>query len=456
MEDPQATTIGTDVAILQWKARHDPAMWRLLKRAAVAASHATSSEPRQDAVVEQLAEDIIHRATHDLSVYSLLQQAARAAAKSSNAANTTTHDPPPPHSYPPIRDDSPHDTLPDAPVMHGGTDMEKVLAEALGLTDMKDQTLAELEAECGGEDGFERHLSNVYAGMNLDGASVLSSDTEGPMPIIPIVSSPERRRAAALRSVAPPPEGGVNEAHEAHIHPNNASSLEEVTALTQARMSSEDFAAKLKTVLDRYRQRVAQKAMMQEQPRVVQPPPPPAPTVLPAPVTHFTTTGSRMELLKAAFEGGALDAPAFAEAVSALNRPGGEAQRVIPAPPLPEREVLPQRVPSPAGDVLAVPFQKDSKLLSPMPQASQASQASQGGARQTPGPAVPGPVVPVIPVPVGVGVAGAKPRMVSPMRPAAAVLALGRVSPVMPPIPLPLPTAGPVVVSQLSPRYKVF
>eukprot|EP01064_Diplonema_japonicum_P035761 TRINITY_DN7846_c0_g1_i1.p1 TRINITY_DN7846_c0_g1~~TRINITY_DN7846_c0_g1_i1.p1 ORF type:complete len:400 (+),score=56.81 TRINITY_DN7846_c0_g1_i1:63-1262(+) len=312
--NPMEKSVGflQEVGVLQWKARNEPAMWNLLRRAAAAAAQATSISHNNEAMINQLAEDIIKRADTDMTVFKLLQHAASAARGEVSESSIAGEEHPPSVSELPA----------PQPAAQTG-DMEKAFAEALGIIDHKS-------------------ASSLLAVPHPDTVSIVSCDTDGPMPIIPIRTEAPRKTPVSISQAEPSP-------------------LAEVSALSEVPTTSEAFAERLKTVLDRYRAGMAGRKQ-----------------------DAISDQNDKLELLKAAFDAGALTPAAFADAVSSLTRP------VPPANPIP----VPITTPLPL---------EPKPLLSPMPV----------------------PVVPAVPVPVpveGRGRSGAAVnpnprRMMSPMRP---------------------------------------
>ena len=484
-----------EVAVLQWKARHDPGMWTLLRRAAVAAAQATSADPQCDEVITTLAEDIIRRADADPSVFKLLQQAAQASRPAqvpqehrSTAASAISRD-----ESPPAADFIAHNSLMNA------NDMDLVLTEALGQSQATMQQLA------------VHHHAGV---MERDTLSIASGSTEGPMPIIPIVNTDAPRPPSSSVALAPHADG-PSPGHP--VAPAACNPLAEMQVLSRTPMSGEDFALRLKHVLDRYRQSqglaeqarqpaaaaaAAVAASAVPPPPSAQPPQPPLmqelpvaqaapPTPIPAELAPLTATPSaasapgaphavlppqpqqqppppqqqppqeqpqnpveparvtpalgdgvpppaaaaqqaasadeRLNLLKAAFNGGALSAKAFADAVGLLNRDlcaaaavaaGGAPQqppqpRALPPPPPPAAAAtvaapaaVPQMQPSSAAAAAGAAVAKESRNVSPLPQHT----FDEGAPLLPPAPA---PSV-VVPTEKGVGAGAGVPQALRP------------------------------------------
>eukprot|EP01060_Flectonema_neradi_P000739 TRINITY_DN10460_c0_g1_i1.p1 TRINITY_DN10460_c0_g1~~TRINITY_DN10460_c0_g1_i1.p1 ORF type:complete len:568 (+),score=117.42 TRINITY_DN10460_c0_g1_i1:25-1728(+) len=347
--------LHTEASALQWRARHDPAMWSLLKRAAASAAQATSINADNEAMIEGLAEDIVKRASVDATVFKLLQQAAAAAGNSVGTAPQTA---PSREGIPPPAGFEPAAPAPSPRNDNSKYDTEKIIEEALSMSNedtnksafrvvntnippptppptvpnetVRDSLHMDVAIHCAQQE--ERNNTNNNSRSNVlvvDGDSVVSADTDCSMPIIPIrASTTSKRKPSELHLPEPVPLTNAPGQQQQQVQPaavrsSGQTMMEEVCTLANRPMSSEAFADRLKDVLDRYR---ANKLAKQSSGA------PPSP--LPPKVEEYDR---KLSLLQAAHEAGALTFPAFKAAVEDLGT-----KTLLSPMPAPQRE--PQQV----------------------------------------------------------------------------------------------------------------
>ncbi|KAJ9454652.1 hypothetical protein DIPPA_25496 [Diplonema papillatum] len=282
-------TTPLDLRALQWRARHDTGVWSMLKRAACAAAAATGSggePPLSDMVAEALAEDVIQRADQDAAVLQLLLQAAVAAeqAAASAKASCVVSKKPKKKSTNGAGPRRAHGASPrQRHEKHAAADAEVEQALSEALGIVGPSSLGSLQ---------RRHPPGP---RDCDAESLQSTDTAAPLPIIPLRDSRDRvQKSPAARGT----------------HTTHARTKQPPTRTPQN----------------------------------------PAPEQAPngPPMTPFSSTGStKSDLLKAAYDGGALTPSAYANAVAHLTQP--PQQRYPKAISTPPASTRPRPVESPAA-----------------------------------------------------------------------------------------------------------
>ena len=437
--------LHSEAAALQWRARNDPAMWSLLKRAAASAAQATSINTDNEVMIEGLAEDIVKRASVDATVFKLLQQAATAAGTSTGTAPGKVAEPILPSSSP-----------------RNNYDTERIIEEALSMSDtnrsafrvvnataippptppptVPNDTVRDMlhmdVAHCAPKGS----RNNSIGGLILDTGSMISEDTDYSLPIIPIrASTSQKRRVSELQ--LPIPVAKADAAAPAPPIKQPAASsgqtmMEEVCTLANRPMSSEAFADRLKEVLDRYR---ANKLARQSTGA------PPSP--LPPKVEEYDR---KLSLLQAAHEAGALTFSAFKAAVEDLGTKTLMSPMPAPQPEPQQVAARPLPVTATYSTMGGSPVRTDVTTGVPAPVAAfpVVNKPNVPNVPLNTMPAIPAVTIPaaVDQQPKQARNISPKPRMVSPMRPPPPMSPLPQTatanSAVIPAAPAALPTAG--------------
>eukprot|EP01065_Artemidia_motanka_P034276 TRINITY_DN4153_c2_g1_i1.p1 TRINITY_DN4153_c2_g1~~TRINITY_DN4153_c2_g1_i1.p1 ORF type:complete len:416 (+),score=147.48 TRINITY_DN4153_c2_g1_i1:50-1249(+) len=286
------------VALLKWRARHEPAVWELTRRAArVAMSAGGQTQPPEEAV-DRAAEDLIARADTEPAVLWLPQQQ-----RPSGGAPRAQH--------------------PAADV------------------------------------AAQRHADVVAAACLIrDDESTISCETDDPIPIIPI------RCSLKKPPPAPAPAPAAGQAASTAEAPAAEAGGEEAAAASGGEVDG----GRLKQIMDRYRASVAERCriaaelcgdtLRRDAPQL--PPPPP-------PITSSKAT--KLALLRAAHDAGALTQQAFQDAVAALDLTESPVNLVSPAPPVPQPLSLSPAppLPQPLGLSAAAGFVAHPSTASSLP-----------------------------------------------------------------------------------------